>query len=481
MNILFIFSLQDYQNLVKPLQNQESIQFGISYISSFLKSKGHNTDLFIFTRETKKKDFDVFLKKFSPELICFTSVATEYNVILKIARYIKNKFPNIYLLMGGCHVSLNPEKAIVSPFDAICIGEGEYPTLELVKQLKKGQKPSKINNLWIKSGKRIEKNPTRNFIQDLDSLPFPDREMWQRWISYPDTKQVVFLGRGCPFQCTYCCNHKLQKLANGKYVRFRSASNVLKEIKEVIKRFPKTKEIYLEVETIGVNMKFALELCSELEKLNRKIKNPLTFGVNLRIMPNIDYNEFFTAFKKANFSFINIGLESGSKKIRENILKRHYSNEDIIKTVKLAKKHELKISTFNLIGIPGETLTDFKETIKCNRECQPDWTHLSVFFPYTGTELYKVCNERGLLKDNIDTRMERRKAILDLPGFSKKQIQKQFNWFYYNVYKGYRPLYVTLGRVVFLKIHSNHLLNSIYRKLTSYPFFKKIELLFRGY
>ncbi len=77
--------------------------------------------------------------------------------------------------------------------------------------------------------------------------------------------------------------------------------------------------------------------------------------------------------------------------------------------------------------------------------------------------------------------MERRKAILDLPGFSKKQIQKQFNWFYYNVYKGYKPFYVTLGRVIFLKIHSNPSLNKIYRKLTGYSIFKKIEFLFRGY
>ncbi|MFX1535361.1 MAG: B12-binding domain-containing radical SAM protein [Promethearchaeota archaeon] len=481
MRILFIYSINIvyYQNPLKPLESLERLQFGISYISAFLKSHGYRTELLVLTRETKKEYISKFIEEFYPDLICFTAVTTEYNFIAKIAQYIKARFPNIYLLIGGSHVSLNPESAIKDSFDAICIGEGEYPTLELVEQLKEGKKPANISNLWIKiENNQVEKNPAREFIQNLDSLPFPDREMWLRWINYPySRRQVILLARGCPFNCSYCCNHALKRLAPGKYVRFRSVKNIIEELIAVIKSFPQTKEIYFEIETIGVNPEFAIDLCSELEKINKKLKRPLSFGVNLRITSKTNYEPLFDALKKANFRFINIGLESGSESIRKQILRRNYSNKDFLRTAQLIKNYGLKFSTYNMIGIPGETLSDFKMTLACNRTAQPNWMNVTIFFPYPGTDLYAVCKEMGLLDHEIDER-ERVKASLDLKNFSREEIQKEFDWFYYNVYKGYKPLYLALGMVFYIKIRNIVVFNRIYCKLTSYPFLKKIERLF---
>ena len=78
-------------------------------------------------------------------------------------------------------MSLTPAEEMLEIFDALCIGEGEYPGLELVEQLSEGKSPSGIMNLWIKQADGIEKNPTRPFLQDMDELPFPDREMWNPW------------------------------------------------------------------------------------------------------------------------------------------------------------------------------------------------------------------------------------------------------------------------------------------------------------
>ncbi|MFX0065493.1 MAG: B12-binding domain-containing radical SAM protein [Candidatus Hermodarchaeota archaeon] len=480
MWILFIYSLNIVysQNPLRPLESLERLQFGISYISAFLKSHGYRTELLVLTRETKNEYISDFIIDFHPNLICFTTVTTEYNFIAKIAQYIKARFPNIYLLVGGPHVSLNPESAIKDSFDALCIGEGEYPTLELIEQLKEGRKPTSIPNLWIKRDNQIEKNPTREFIHNLDNLPFPDREMWLRWINYPhNRRQVILLARGCPFNCSYCCNHALKRLAPGKYVRLRSVENIIEELKAVIKRFPQTKEIYFEIETIGVNLEFAIDLCSKLEKINKKLKRPLSFGANLRITPKKNFEPLFAALKKANFRFVNIGLESGSEKIRKEILRRNYSNKDFLRIVQLMKSYDLKFSTYNMIGIPGETLSDFKMTIACNRTALPNWMNVNIFFPYPGTDLYAVCKELGLLNHRLDER-ERVKASLDLKQFSRKQVQKQFEWFYYNVYRGYKPLYLALGMVFYIKMRNIVVLNRIYCKLTSYPFLKKIERLF---
>ena len=476
MNILFIYSLENVQSPTKPLQTPVMIQFGISYISSFLKKHGHQTKLIVLSKVFGKKNKDIiddYLKRFYPKIICFHAISTEYQFIANIAKYIKSSYPDIYLLVGGPHASLNPNEVLLGDFDALCIGEGENSVLELVSQLEKGILPSGIHNLWIKHGSEIEKNSVRPFLRDLDSLPFPDREMWQEWIEeQPGSRYSVLLGRGCPFQCTYCCNHAFKKLAPGAYVRFRSADNIVEEIKEIATRYPTKKEFYLEVESFGINKEWAIELCSKLERFNKTLSQPLSFGGNLRITPDADLESLFAACKKCNFRFVNIGLESGSERVRSEILKRNYSNEDIISAVTLARKYGLKIALFNMIGIPGETIADFKETVKINRMLLPDWCMTSIFFPYPGTDLYFLCKRQGLLKKGLDTERERMKATLDLPGFSKKQIQKSQIWFNYYVYKGHKPIYKILTQVLRSKLSSKSYLNYFYRRLLRLCFFK---------
>ncbi len=349
MNTIFVSSVNSLVTKHKPLDTPLQMQFGISYISSLLKRHGHKTKLIILSELLGKINFNVIdknIKEFSPRLICFTAVCSEYPFIAKLAKYIKTHYPDIYLLIGGPHVSLNPSEVLEDAFDALCIGEGEYPTVELASQLEENKFPSSVQNLWIKHCSDIEKNTQRPFLHDLDSLPFPDREMWQEWIderqSSQNSKHAVLLGRGCPFQCTYCCNHAFQKLAKGNYVRLRSPDNILEEIRAIVKCFSTDRLIYLEAESFGINKAWALELCSKLEGFNRTLSHPLSFGTNLRVTPHADLESLFAACKRSNFSYVKIGLESGSERIRRQILKRNYSNQDIINAVELARKYGIK-------------------------------------------------------------------------------------------------------------------------------------------
>lgn len=479
MNILFIHSLDDILSPAKPLRTPEQMHFGISYISSVLKGHGHNTRLAVLSRmlgERNRRMMDEHIGRFLPKLICFTAVCTEYGLIREMARYAKVRYPGIYLIGGGPHISLNPEEAICDDFDAICIGEGEYPTLELISQLENGSRPSGIQNLWIKNAPGIEKNKTRPFIQDLDSLPFPDRDMWSGYIErMPGSAEPVLLGRGCPFSCTYCCNPGLRNLANGPYVRFRSPDNIINETKEIIKRNPSETDINLEVETIGVNKAWALELCAKLELLNSELQKPLSFITNLRITPNAGLETLFAAFKRCNINTIKIGLESGSERVRYEILKRNYSNRDIVYAVRSARRYDLKVTFYNLIGVPGETLADFGETIRMNRLCLPDRTIPHIFFPYPGTELYAVCKKEGVLPTRIETELERSRATLDLPGFTRRQIQDGFVWFEYDVYKGHKPMIKIFFKVLVSKFLSNPILHDLYRRITYLGLFRLIR------
>jgi anaerobic magnesium-protoporphyrin IX monomethyl ester cyclase len=464
MRVLFVHSEEDRYSEEKPLEGHERMQFGISYISSVLKRAGHQTSLVIPGRANPRL-LDEHVRSFKPDLVCFTSVYTEFAFMSQLAARVMRNNPDLFLLVGGPHASLKPDECLQAPFDAVCVGEGEQATLELVEQLEAGRRPSGIANLQIKHGDAVERNPVRPFLTDLDTLPFPDREMWLPWISNQYSRPSVLLGRGCPFQCTYCCNHALARLAGGKYVRLRSPSAILKEIVELKETYPYMNEVYLEVETLGVNQEWALELCALLKDMNDGLEIPVAFGSNLRVTPGTGYDELFAAFEECGFRFVNIGLESGSERLRREVLKRNYSNEDIIETVRAARRHGLEVGFYNLIGIPGETPGDFRETVKVTRACQPDWFLLSVFYPYPGTVLHERCEELGLLEDGVGGGLERRKPHLNLPGFSKRQVGRRFTWCHFLFYAGHRPALEIARQVALTKIYSSPRLLDTYRSI----------------
>jgi anaerobic magnesium-protoporphyrin IX monomethyl ester cyclase len=151
LNVLFVYAEEDHYSREKPLGGYERMQFGISYISSVLTEEGHETRLVVPTRESDAKVFE-YIRDFNPGLICFTSVYTVFDFITEIAERVKRRHPDIFLAVGGPHASLRPDECLGAAFDAVCVGEGEYPTLELVEQLKSGRFPQGIPNLFIKRG-----------------------------------------------------------------------------------------------------------------------------------------------------------------------------------------------------------------------------------------------------------------------------------------------------------------------------------------
>ncbi len=417
---------------------QEDIYLGISYISSALKSGGHQTQLAVLDRRYGKKNYktiDSKFESFNPDIVCFTSVFSEFEFICSISDYIKIKYPKTLKVIGGVHVSINPKEKYLDIFNAICIGEGEYPMVELANKIKNKEPYTNIQNFWFKLDGQVLKNSPRPFAEKLNQLTFPDREIWQEWILKPNSRITVLLGRGCPFNCTYCCNHKIRKITSGKYVRLRSVEDIFGELYQTSKDFPAVDEFFLEVETCGVDTNWLISLCDALFLFNSQFKTPKKFSTNLRVFPNIKDEEIFQALKKANFYAVSIGLESGNERVRREVLNREYSNEDIRRVVATARKHGIKIGMYNLVGLPGESHAEFLDTLALNQELQPDWHATSIFFPYEGTVLYEKAKDMGVLPEHLDFNFERQKAILDLPNFPKRQIQREFDSFHYNVYR----------------------------------------------
>lgn len=479
MKILFVYSLTEIQSACKPLTTPESINLGVSYIASLLKENGHEPDIVVLRSNRKSlKIIDQYIKEFVPDIIGFSILATQYAFISEVAKHTKDNFPNIYLIAGGPHVSINPDQVITGPFDAICIGEGEYPTLELVQKLNQGEPITNIANLWIRTGNKVEKNVTRPFLGDLDALPFPHRDMWFRWIDeHIGSRFSILLGRGCHFDCTYCSNHVLRKVSNGRYVRFRSPENIISELRDLYDKFPDKQSYFFEIEAFNINNKWMFDLCDKLRTFNDSLTKPLEFGTNMRITPDSDFEEIFVSCAKANIKYLTVGLESGSDRIRRKVLNRIYSNDDVIRMAKQAREHGLQFGFQNMIGLPGETEEDFWETIKLNRICQPDWYYLSIFFPYPGTKLANLCEEKGLIKKTLIDRayMERRKPYLDLPLFPPKRLLKRFYLFEFDVYRGKKSLLSITAGILQRIFLSYKISSKIYRRIASIALLQKLN------
>lgn len=487
MRVGFIYTLDDYARIDKPLRAATDISFGISCVAAMLKKNGHNVNILVITRDTPLQEaLEKFHNEFQPDMFGITAVASEYAFVVKVARKIKSLWPSKHIILGGHHASLSTDICLQEPsFDFICVGEGDQAMAELVSQLESGTTPKGIPNLCIRlPDGSIDKSPTSNFIANLSDLPFPEREMWHKWIALPDERPSVLISRGCPYKCTYCANHAMAKLAPGKYVRYRSPEHIVAEIRKIILDQPNVEDIYLEAETFGADLRYTFPICEALAELNATLIKPLRFSANFTLIKLISSNtKLLEALQKANFTNVNIGLETGCERLRNGNLERPpYKNEDLIEFVKKAKEYDIDVTFFVLMGLPTESLTDFKETLRVVREAQPIHVFLSIFYPYPGTKLHKIAEDLGLINKNPQYGYERTKVNLDLPEFNSKQIMREYVWFFYNVYKGKKPLLQVLARTFVTYLSTKPMLFKFYRKLGDKKFFLylKTQLKFKA-
>jgi radical SAM superfamily enzyme YgiQ (UPF0313 family) len=465
MNILCIYTNDSviFDRRKPKLLNPSLLPFGISYIATVLKSDGNKVKMLLLSRTIPFEDILTdTLKTFDPDIVCFTSVATQFEFVKELSSFIKQFNSRIYLILGGVYATLQPEEAMqCKAFDALCVGEGESPIIELVHSLQNDNQPTNIQNLWIrKSNGEIEKNPTRAFISNLDELPYIDRAMWRDSLFTEKGRVSLLVGRGCPNKCAYCSNHMLAKSSSGRYIRFRSPENIIGELNEISKWYPETSNIYLEVETLSANVKYLFTLCDALSNYNQQRKQPLQFGVNFSLNNRLSrepilITDILSAFKQAGVSYINIGLESGSERVRKEILRRpHYSNDSIIKFCNIARDYSNNVTINVLIGIPGESHEDFQQTIKVTRECNPQDLNYNIMYPYPGTEIYTLAKEKGYIIETDDI-LERKQSNLNLPSFSSKLINREYVLFYFKIFYGRKPLHKLIRKTLISYLYQN--------------------------
>jgi len=346
----------------------------------------HDNNHFIW-REVQE-----YIKKYKPTIIGMGTTTTKMKSALKIAEIAKSLDSNIKIVIGGLHATIMPDDILKSNnVDFAVRGEGEFTFLELVQALENGTSVSHIKGLsYIDSNGKEIKNPDRQFLEDLDALPFPDKNLIIEEQKAKAKYQIIFCSRGCPYRCNYCNTASIW----GRKVRYHSVPRIIEEIKR-IKEQEHTNHIQFFDDTFTLSPPWVTELCTAMIKEDLQI----TWSCLTRL-DRLD-EKLLMLMKQAGCNGIAMGVESGSQRVLDSI-KKDITLEKIFAGQDIINKVGISWDAFIMLGMPYETKDDMYATLLLMKKLQCRSIILSVFTPYPGTELYDVTKEMGLLSTDKD-------------------------------------------------------------------------------
>ncbi len=367
------------------IQNLLTENLGLMSLSAYSQREGHESRIFIDVQGTNAF---AEVEAYKPQILGFSCTTGMHHWALQFARRYKAKHADAIVLFGGPHPTFYPWIIRDPVVDYVCVGEGEESVVELGNVIEGGGDPTKVRNIWTTRDGEVIQNPLRPLIQDLDSLPFPDRTYYDRYpATARETSKNFISGRGCAYRCNFCANHTLMKLYNGKgkWVRFRSRENVVEEIKQVKDHYP-VRFVGFSDDILIVNRKW---LYPFLELYREEIGLPFLSTVRANLVDE----DLVRVLKEAGCISCVFGVESGVEKIRNEVLAKGVTDEHIYESARLFHKYKIHFGTYNMVGLPGETLEDAFKTVKINAEIRPDFPWCSVLQPYPGTEIRKRIEE----------------------------------------------------------------------------------------
>ena len=368
--------------------------FAPGYLSAMLKEHGHECEMHIFSQDGKLSDR---LKRLKPDAILISSMTGPHVGYLNLLKEIKKEF-NLPVLMGGAHPTFFPKVLEYDHIDYICVGEGESAIVDFANALQNKDDITKIPNIGFKDANGIHLNELRPLQTNLDVLSFPDRHLYySRYpalAAYP-TKRFL-TSRGCPYNCTFCFNHasKAMYRGKGKYVRHRSAENIIEEIMQVSRKYL-LKTVRFPDDSFTLDKPWLLDF---LTKYRDHVKLPFTCLARANELDE----SVVAAFKDAGCCNLFFGVETGNENVRNTVLKKSLTDEKIINASMLLNKYKLSYGTYNMIGLPGETIEDAFKTIQFNSKIKSRMPSCTIFQPYPGTDLAKYAIEQGYMEDEPD-------------------------------------------------------------------------------
>jgi radical SAM superfamily enzyme YgiQ (UPF0313 family) len=416
--------------LVPPGINYNTPPLGILYLAGVLEKESVSVQ--VLDAAIEKYSLDETLERIKliyPRIIGLSVCTPDYRIIDNFAFLVKNKFPEIKVVMGGPHPTLDADGVLSFPHvDFVIRGEGEYSFLELCRAIlsEDGSHFKNIRGLSFKENGRVVHNPDPPRIDNLDEIPFPARHLipLMKYRNYGRVYKrkpvgVMITSRGCPLQCIFCAHEIF-----GRKYRFMSAPRIVEEIKILQGRYG-VKEILFREDNFTANRKRVFEFCDIL------IKEKVDISWMCLADANSITEEMAVRMKEAGCWHIGIGVESGNQEIIQ-ILKKNIKLERVEKVFNFLQKVGIKTLAFFMIGNYLDNRETIEDTIRFANRLNTDFAIFTITTPFPKTELFDLAVANNLITNfdlsqvsNNPLIFKQRQPVLRTPTLSERQL----NWY----------------------------------------------------
>lgn len=423
----------------------KALPLNLAYLAAYLRQERPDVEISVLDCEAQEINYEQIkdeIIKILPDIVAITAPTPAFAQVLEVCRIIKEISPRIITVLGGPHPTALPKETTAEKnIDISVVFEGEITFTELVDAIDKKRPLSGIQGIIYKDDMgNVIQNPSREPIQNLDSLPFPARDLFPLHLYLPPpTKRMsdkksgnMITSRGCCYQCTYCMASFMWQ----RKVRLRSIKNVVDEIEECLNKYG-IGEFNFHDELFTISKQRTVEFCQEI--IRRKL------DITWVCMVRVDYVDKDTLewMKKAGCKKLMFGFESGSQMILD-LMKKRVALEKAEEAVKLVKKSGILSAGNFMIGNIGETERTIRETISLAKKLNTDTMAFFVASPYPGTEFYDIAKEKGYFRKDFEwkdfTLVSNNLPPLNLPGLPAEKIL----YWQKKAYRDYylRPAYI---------------------------------------
>jgi radical SAM superfamily enzyme YgiQ (UPF0313 family) len=376
--------------------------------AAYLRDKGYNVKILdaeaenlspIDTAKRVVEENPLFVEIIVMGLNPSASSTPKMVAVRDIISKIRNKKPNVKIMLSGIHPSSLPERTLnEEDTDFLIVGEGLKTTLKLAETMKTGENNYKIKGLWYKENGEIVSNGIAEVISDLDSLPFiswdlMDMNLYRahNWHCFQDLENrkpyaIIYTSLGCPFNCSYCNIHSMYECKPG--IRFRSPKKVVDEIEYLVKNY-KMKNIKILDELFVLNENRVNEICDLI--IDRGL------DLNIWAYARVDtVNErVLKKLKQAGVNWLCYGIEAGSKKVRDNVHKSQFGQDAIIKAMQMTHDAGIYIIGNFMFGLPEDDMETMKDTLDLAKELKCEYVNFYSVMAYPGSKLYEDSVKNG--------------------------------------------------------------------------------------
>ncbi len=406
------------------LQRDGYETFGVMYLSASLAARGHQAEVVIEGEE--RGAFFRTIEELRPDVIGFSLMSGLQDWVAATAVKVKSRFAKP-VIAGGSHCTFFPEFVNEPGIDAICRGEAEDALPDFLDALEAGGDGSDVPGFWVKTPDGIKENDLYPLRADLDSLPFPDRTIYRR--RYASLAELsgcdILAARGCPYNCAFCYNSLMRKMyaGKGRYVRRHSPERLLEELDRAKAERGAALRWVSFVDDLFIQDRKWLE--DFLGRYRKRIGLPFSCGLRANLMDE----ELADLLADSGCRMASFGLESGDEQLRNAVLNKKVTDEQIIRTAALLRERNIRFSTFNMFNLPGETLEKAEATLEMNLRIRGgNYPWSGLLQPYRGTRIFDHADEMGLLPQGETGAKLFHSATLRQPD---TELLERFNAYFY--------------------------------------------------